>query len=108
MRFPTAALLTLSIAAPLAQAATQQQCEALMKPVQAKMDTMQKLDDDEKPSPQTCARGKEVISLYADYAAQADKLNCPFAYVSGKQLGGKAERAELIADLRQAYKEKCR
>ncbi|GIZ53357.1 hypothetical protein [Noviherbaspirillum aridicola] len=107
MRILPAVLLTLA-STSLAHAATQQQCEALMKPVEAKMEGMQKLKDGDKPSPATCARGKEVIRLYADYAAQADKLNCPFAYVSGQKFGGKAERAELIADLQEAYKEKCR
>lgn len=89
-------------------AATQQQCEALLKPVEPKLDGMQKLDDESKPTPQTCARAKEVIQLYVNYAVQADKLNCPFAYVSGQQIGGKAERTDLIADMKQAYNEKCR
>ncbi|WP_205609942.1 hypothetical protein [Noviherbaspirillum galbum] len=89
-------------------AASQQQCEALMKPVEAKLSGMPKLDDDSKPSPQTCARGRDVIKNYVDYAAQADKLNCPFAFVSGQQIGGAAERADLIADMKKAYSEKCR
>ncbi|HJV76284.1 MAG TPA: hypothetical protein VJ654_18835, partial [Noviherbaspirillum sp.] len=89
-------------------AATQQQCEALMKPVEPKLASMQKLEDDAKPTPQTCALGKEVIQLYVNYTAQADKLNCPFAYIPGQQIGGKAERANLIADMKQAYNEKCR
>jgi len=105
MRLFIAALLTISTISSFA--ATQQQCEALMKPVEAQMSAMPKLDKDSKPTPQHCARGKEVIQLYANYVAQADKLNCPFAYVSGHQIGGKAERADLITDMKQAYNEKC-
>jgi hypothetical protein len=89
-------------------AASQQQCDALMKPVEAKMNSMPKLDDESKPSPQTCARGRDVIKTYVEYAAQADKLNCPFAFVSGQQIGGVAERADLIADMKKAYSEKCK
>lgn len=103
--FLTALLLTF---ATCSFAATQQQCEALMKPVDPKLAKMQKLEDDSKPTPQTCALAKEVIQLYVNYTAQADKLNCPFAYASGQQIGGKAERADLIADMKQAYNEKCR
>ena len=106
MRILVASLLT--VAASSAFAATQQQCEALMKPVEAKLAGMPKLEDDSKPSPQTCARGREVIKSYVDYTAQADKLNCPFAFVSGQKIGGAAERADLIADMKQAYSEKCR
>lgn len=92
----------------LAFAATQQQCEALMKPVEAKMATMPQSVEDSKPSPQTCARSKDVIKTYVDYTAQADRLNCPFAFVSGQKVGGAAERAELIADMKKAFSEQCR
>lgn len=109
MRTLTRLLLASSVAlaATTAHAATQQQCEALMKPVEAKMEGIQKLDDG-KASPQNCARAKEVIRLYVDYQGQADKLNCPFAYVSGQKIGGAAERADLIAELKKSYAEKCR
>lgn len=100
--------IPLAVSCATAFASTQPKCEALMKPVEAKMAVMQKLDDDTNPSPQTCARGKEVINMYVEYTAQADKLNCPFAFVSGQKIGGASERADLIADMRKAYKEKCR
>lgn len=35
-------------------------------------------------------------------------MNCPFAYVGGQKLGGAAERADLIADIKAAHNEKCR
>lgn len=90
-----------------AWAATQQQCEALMKPMEAKFAGMPRMDEG-KPTPQSCARANEVIKAYVEYQAQADKLNCPFAYVSGQKIGGAAERADLIADMKKAYSEKCR
>lgn len=104
--------LFLAASTGVAVAATQQQCEALAKPVEAKIDALQKLDEkrkeNTKPSPQVCARGKEVLSMYIEYTAQADKLNCPFAFSSGQKIGGAAERADLIADLKKAYIEECR
>ena len=106
MRLFLAALLTIA-AASTAHAATQQQCEALFKPIEAKMDGIQRIDEN-KPTPQDCARANEVIKMYVSYQAQADKLNCPFAYVSGQKIGGKAERADLISEMKQGYSEKCR
>lgn len=105
MRLLIASLLTITVGSS-AYAATQQQCEALSKPMDAKMAVLQK--DDGKPTPQSCARASEVIKLYVDYQGQADKLNCPFAYVSGQKIGGAAERAQLVADLKGAYREQCR
>lgn len=90
-----------------AYAATQKECEALMKPVEAKLAGIQRLDKG-KPTPQACAQSGEAIKSYVEYQAQADKLNCPFAYVSGQKIGGAAERADLINDMKAAYKEKCR
>jgi hypothetical protein len=107
MRLFVASLLMITAGSlSTAYAATQHQCEALMKPMDDKMAVLQK--EDAKPTPQSCARANEVIKLYADYKVQADKLNCPFAYVSGQQIGGAAERADLIADMKKAYSEKCR
>ncbi len=106
MRLFIASLLTIT-ACSTAYAATQQQCEALAKPVEARMDALQRLDDG-KPTPQNCARANEVIKMYVGYQAQADKLNCPFAYLSGQKIGGAAERADLVSDMKQAYGEKCR
>jgi hypothetical protein len=107
MRLFIASLLIITAGSTsTAYAATQQQCEVLAKPMEAKMAVLQK--DDGKPTPQFCARTSEVIKLYVDYQAQADKLNCPFAYVSGQKIGGAAERADLIMDMKKAYSEKCR
>lgn len=106
MRTLIAALLAVS-AGSTAFAATQQQCEALLKPIEARMEGMQRLDEG-KATPQNCGRARDMISLYSDYRTQADKLGCPFAYVSGQKIGGAAERADLIAEMKQAYAEKCR
>jgi len=106
MRLLIATLLTIT-AGSTAYAATQQQCEALAKPIEAKMDALQRIDED-KPTRQDCSRASEVIKLYGAYQAQADKLNCPFAYASGQKIGGAAERANLAGDMKQAYNEKCR
>jgi hypothetical protein len=105
MRLLIASLLAIT-ACSTAYAATQQQCEELAKPMEAKMAVLQK--DDNKPTPQSCARASEIIKSYVSYQGQADKLNCPFAYVSGQKFGGAAERAELIADMKKAYSDKCR
>lgn len=105
MRLLIAALLTTATFA--AHAATQQQCEALIKPIEAKMAGLQRTNDS-KPTPESCARAKEVIGLYVDYKVKADKLDCPFAFVSGQKIGGAEERADLISDLKKAYAEKCR
>jgi len=35
-------------------------------------------------------------------------MNCPFASVNGKKFGGAAERAELLDEFKQAYREMCR
>ena len=107
MRLLAALMLSLTVGS-VAHAQSQQQCEALFKPLEAKFETMPKLDDEDKPTPQTCARGKDVIKAYEDYTAKADKMNCAFAYLNGQKIGGKAERADLLKDMKQAYKEKCR
>jgi len=107
MRFILASLLMIATASA-ANAASQQQCEALMKPMEAKVATLPKLKDEEKPSPQTCARGREVIKMYDDYVAKADKMNCPFMYISGKPHGGKEERAQMMSAIKEKFDEKCR
>lgn len=104
MRLILTVLLTCCVAST-AYAASQKECEALMKPVNAKLEGVQRLD---KPTPKACAQSGEAIKAYVEYQAQADKLNCPFAYVSGQKIGGAAERADLINDMKAAYKEKCR
>ncbi|RJF92660.1 hypothetical protein [Noviherbaspirillum saxi] len=101
------ALFAMTTGINTANAASQQQCEALLKPIEAKMDRMQSMDTG-KPTPQACARGAEMIKMYVSYKAEADKLNCPFAFVSGQKVGGAPERAELIADMKKAYSEQCR
>ena len=107
MRFMLTALLAVTVGTA-AHAQNQQQCEALAKPVEAKIASLQNDDpEDERATPQRCAQAKEVIKLYEAYKVKADKLNCPFAYVEGKKLGGPQMRAELVADIKQAYKEKC-
>jgi len=107
MRLFLAALFTMTAGLPMAHAATQQQCETLAKPIEAKIAGFQKMRDG-KPTAQDCARSSELIKLYIDYQAHADRLNCPFAYVGGQKLGGASERADLIADIKQAHNEKCR
>lgn len=107
MRLTMSALFMIALATQTAHAATQQQCESLAKPVEAKIAGIQDMHEG-KPSAKDCARTAEVIKMYAGYQAQADKLDCPFAYVSGQKLGGAPERAELLADMKQAYGEKCR
>lgn len=106
MRLALAALLTIT-GLQTAHAATQQQCEALLKPVETKVASLPKMREG-KPSPQDCARASDAIKLYVGYQVQADQLNCPFAYVGGQKIGGAPERAELIADIKKAYSEKCR
>jgi hypothetical protein len=90
-----------------AHAATQQQCESLLKPIEAKTASLQN-HHSRKPTPQDCARGAELIKMYVTYQSEADKLNCPFAFVSGQKIGGAAERAELVAELKKSYSEECR
>lgn len=107
MRLVLTALLTMTAALQTAHAATQQQCETLAKPVEAKIATMQDMHEG-KPTAQDCARAAEVLKLYASYQSQADRLNCPFAYVSGQKIGGAQERADLMADMKKAVSEKCR
>jgi hypothetical protein len=107
MRLVLAALLTMTCGLTATHAATQQQCEALAKPVEAKIDSLPDIKGG-KPSPQDCARASEVIKLYTSYQAQADRMSCPFAYAGGQKIGGAAERADLLADIKQAYAEKCR
>jgi len=108
MRLILAAVLALTVGTT-AHAQNQQQCEALAKPIEAKIAPFQNDDpEDEKATPQRCAQTKELIKLYEEYKVKADKLNCPFAYVEGKKLGGADMRVELLADIKQAYKEKCR
>ncbi len=106
MRFVLASLFMFA-AATAANAANQQQCEALIKPVEAKFDQLQKFKD-EKPTPQACARARDSLKVYGDYIAKADKMGCPMAYINGQGFGGKEERAELMADLKKAYAEQCR
>lgn len=108
MRLVLAALFTLTSALHTAQAATQQQCEALLKPIEMKVATLPNMREG-KPSVQDCARASEVLKLYVNYQTQADRLNCPFAYLGGGQtMGGAPERAELIASLKKVHSEKCR
>lgn len=106
MRFAFASLF-LFASATAASAATQQQCEALIKPVETRFQELEKFKD-EKPTPQACARARDSIKVYADYVVKADKMGCPVAYVSGQAVGGKEERAELMAELKKAYAEQCR
>ncbi|WP_148415736.1 hypothetical protein [Noviherbaspirillum massiliense] len=106
MRLLIATLLTI-MAVSTAHAATQQQCEALSKPVETKMTALSQIDE-RTPTPYTCSRVNDLIKMYVDYQAQADKLNCPFAYESGQRVGGAAERASLVNDMKKAYAEKCR
>lgn len=107
MRLVLAALLTMTAGLQTVHAATQQQCESLSKPVEEKISGLQDMHEG-KPSAQDCARTAEVIKLYASYRVQADRMNCPFAYVGGQKIGGASERADLLADIKQAYSEKCR
>lgn len=107
MRLAITALFMFTLTAQCAHAATQQQCETLAKPVEAKISGIQDMHEG-KPSAKDCARTAEAIKMYADYQTQADKLNCPFAYMGGQKIGGAPERAELLADMKQAYGEKCR
>lgn len=106
MRFALASLF-LFATATAASAATQQQCEALLKPVEAKFQQLEKFKN-EKPTPQACAQARDSLKVYGDYVAKADKMGCPMAYINGQQIGGKEERAELMADLKKAYAEQCR
>jgi hypothetical protein len=107
MRLLVASLLMTVAGAP-AYAQSQQQCEALARPVEAKMAPLQQRKENAKPTPQDCAQAKEVIKAYIQYQAQADKLNCPFAFVGGQKIGGAAERADLLADIKKDYSENCR
>lgn len=107
MRLALTAFFMIASAAHTAHAATQQQCEQLAKPVEAKIAGIQNMKEG-KPTAKDCASTAEIIKMYASYQAQADKLNCPFAYVGGQKLGGAEERADLLADIKQAYGEKCR
>lgn len=107
MRLVLAALLTVTSGLHAAHAATQQQCEALLKPVEEKVAGFEKMRGD-KPTPQDCARSSDLIKLYTTYQKQADGMNCPFAYVAGQKIGGAAERADMLADIKQAHNEKCR
>lgn len=107
MRLVLAALLTITGGLTAAHAATQQQCEALAKPVETKIASLPDMEEG-KPSAQDCARASEVIKLYTSYKAQADGMSCPFAYAGGQKIGGATERAELLNDIKQAHREKCR
>lgn len=106
MRLFLAALLAVTTNLSTAHAGTQQQCETLAKPVEAKMESAPDLEES-KPTPQNCARAAALIELYTSYQSQADGMNCPFAYVEGQEIGGAEERAELLAGIKQAYTEKC-
>ncbi|HYD97303.1 MAG TPA: hypothetical protein VEC01_18405 [Noviherbaspirillum sp.] len=107
MRLVLAALLTMTSALNTAHAATQQQCESLIKPLEAKIDSLPHMRGN-KPTSKDCASAAEMIKLYAGYQVQADRMNCPFAYVAGQAIGGAPERADLIAEIKKAYSEKCR
>jgi len=107
MRLFLAALLTMTGGLTAAHASTQQQCEALLKPVSAKIASLPDIKN-RKPTPQECAQSAEAIKMYVGYQAQADRMNCAFAYVGGQKIGGAEERAELLADIRKAHAEKCR
>jgi hypothetical protein len=103
MRLLVTSLFAMTAAAS-ANAATQQQCEALIKPIDAKFTELQK---EEKPTPQACARWKDGLKMLEKYVAEADKQKCPLAYVSGKPAGGAEERAVMVSELKQALKEQC-
>jgi hypothetical protein len=105
MRLLVASLLL--IAGASAHAQSQQQCEALFKPIEARLEPLQQQTND-KPTPQACAQAREVIKAYTQYQAQADKMNCPFAYAGSQKIGGAAERADMMADMKKAYSAKCR
>lgn len=107
MRLFLAALLSMTAALHTAHAATQQQCESLLKPVQMKVASLPNMKEG-KPSSKDCERAAEAIKLYVSYQAEADRMNCPFAYVEGQTIGGAPERAEVIAGIKKAYSEKCR
>lgn len=107
MRLFLAALLTMTAVLHTAHAATQQQCESLFKPIETKIANLQDMKEG-KPSAKDCQRAAEVIKLYVNYQAEADRMNCPFAYAGEQKIGGAPERAELISDMKQAYNEKCR
>lgn len=107
MRLILTALLAMTAGLSSAHAATQQQCETLAKPVEAKIAALQDIPEG-KPNPRDCARTAEAIKMYATYQTQADRMNCPFAYASGQKIGGAAERAELLADMKKAHSEHCR
>ncbi|TFW34919.1 hypothetical protein [Massilia horti] len=108
MRLFIAALLTLTAGSTAFAGVTQQQCESLSKPVYEKFPAVQTRDDEVTLSPQKCALVKDLIKVYEDYVAKADKMSCPFAYNEGKKVGGAAERADMLAGLRKVYKENCR
>ncbi|HEY0844753.1 MAG TPA: hypothetical protein VGE12_05270 [Noviherbaspirillum sp.] len=107
MRLLLTALFMMASGLHNVHAATQQQCETLAKPVEAKIASLPDMDEI-KPTKRDCTRAAEAIKMYAGYQAQADRLNCPFAYLNGQTIGGAAERADLLADMKQAYSEKCR
>jgi hypothetical protein len=105
MRLLVASIL-MFVAGGAAHAESQQQCEALYKPVDAKLVAV--AEAGEKPTPQACAKAKDAIKAFSQYQAQADKMGCAFAYIPGQRIGGAAERADLLADMQKAYKEKCK
>jgi hypothetical protein len=106
MRLLFASLVMLA-AATAAHAEPQQQCEALAKPINAKIEAVSEAGDN--PTPQACAKLKDAISAYTPYKAQADKMGCPFAYAGpGQKIGGAAQRAELLADMQKVHREKCK
>lgn len=91
-------------AATSAHAGNQQQCETLIKPIEARFTELQK---EEKPTPQACSRWKNGIKMLEKYIADADKLKCPMTYVSGQPVGGAEERAVILNEVKQAVKEQC-
>jgi hypothetical protein len=102
MRLLLASLLIFTATA--ASAASQQECEALVKPIEAKFTELQK---EEKPTPQACARFKDAVKMLEKYIADADKKKCPMAYVDGQGAGGAEERAMALSEIKKAVKNQC-
>jgi hypothetical protein len=50
----------------------------------------------------------EAVKLYTSYQAQAEHMNCPVAHMRAQKIVCVVERAELLNDIKQVYREKCR
>lgn len=105
MRLLIASLLMMTASTYAAAAPKQAQCEALSKPIEAKTAELQKA---EKATPQACAGWRQTIKMLEKYVADADKMGCPMAYVSGQPAGGPEERAVMLKEIKQAITDECK